>query len=200
MDSLLTRCFLCGAQSELLPHLTARICRACFALLSSRGGGPLGPEHHVPADRIVDHLFLGPERAAVSAEYLAAEGIGRVLVISDTSRAYFRDDPRVEYLIIELDDAPGESLLDVLPRAMAFMQPAPPRPGSFGPNCLVHCVSGMSRSAALIIAYVMRTQGRGYEEALALVRARRPVVCPNPGFARQLRSLEPIQTAQRRND
>ena len=47
----------------------------------------------------------------------------------------------------------------------------------------VHCQHGVSRSATLVIAYLMWRQALPYEEALDHVRAARPTINPNIGFA-----------------
>jgi len=58
---------------------------------------------------------------------------------------------------------------------------------------LVHCQMGMSRSAACVIAFLMKqareagdthTQVELYTNMLNLVRSIRPCVAPNPGFER----------------
>ncbi|SRR5216683_5114752 len=45
---------------------------------------------------------------------------------------------------------------------------------------------GISRSATVICAYLIATTRMTADEALAAVRARRGIVCPNAGFRRQL--------------
>lgn len=47
---------------------------------------------------------------------------------------------------------------------------------------LVHCGAGISRSAAVVIAYLCRFAGMSYVEALAYVKARRPQVAPADVF------------------
>jgi protein-tyrosine phosphatase len=53
-------------------------------------------------------------------------------------------------------------------------------------HVLVHCSEGVSRSTALVIAYLMWKSGKGYEEVYAAVRALRGVTSPNMGFMCQL--------------
>jgi len=45
---------------------------------------------------------------------------------------------------------------------------------------------GKSRSATVLVAYLMRSRRIGVEEAVRLVREIRPFVEPNPGFLKQL--------------
>ena len=47
---------------------------------------------------------------------------------------------------------------------------------------LVHCGAGVSRSAAVVIAYLCRFAGMSYAEALAFVKAKRPQVAPADVF------------------
>ncbi|KAH8648785.1 protein-tyrosine phosphatase-like protein [Tricladium varicosporioides] len=52
---------------------------------------------------------------------------------------------------------------------------------------LVHCTQGISRSGAVVVAYLMRSLLLEYSEALALAREYRPLISPNEGFEYQLR-------------
>lgn len=56
---------------------------------------------------------------------------------------------------------------------------------------LVHCNQGISRSSSLTIAYlIMHGNVNTLEEAHGMVKAGRPVACPNIGFFQQLLDLE----------
>lgn len=59
----------------------------------------------------------------------------------------------------------------------------------FTGNVLVHCVVGISRSATLIIAFLMIKKGISAEDALRFVFQRRRVF-PNVGFLHHLAQLE----------
>lgn len=51
---------------------------------------------------------------------------------------------------------------------------------------LVHCGAGRSRSASVVIAYLV-TCGMSLPEAEALVKHRRPSACPYSGFIAEIR-------------
>lgn len=51
---------------------------------------------------------------------------------------------------------------------------------------LVHCAQGISRSASVLIGYLMSREQLQYDAALAALQAVRPAVQPNPGFVLQL--------------
>ena len=50
--------------------------------------------------------------------------------------------------------------------------------------------AGISRSASVIIAYLMKELGLPMLDALTYTRKRRPIIFPNPGFQRQLFEFE----------
>lgn len=62
---------------------------------------------------------------------------------------------------------------------------------------LVHCLMGVSRSATLVLAFLMIAMGLTLQEAVAAVRPHRDV-CPNPGFLQQLRILDKGLERERR--
>lgn len=59
-----------------------------------------------------------------------------------------------------------------------------------GKNVLVHCMAGMSRSATIIISYLMKYENMTFKEALLFVKERRPIICPNRNFLFKLSDYE----------
>ena len=55
---------------------------------------------------------------------------------------------------------------------------------------LVHCQAGMSRSAAVIITWLMYNKNMSYEEAYLYVKERRPVISPNLTFTDYMKTLK----------
>ena len=64
-------------------------------------------------------------------------------------------------------------------------------------NVLVHCHAGMSRSAAIVCAFLVDAYGLSVDAAMRRLRAARPIVDPNPGFRLQVRSWEATCAAKR---
>ena len=50
--------------------------------------------------------------------------------------------------------------------------------------------AGISRSATIVIAYLMYMNKLNFEEAFQLVKTNRPIICPNNGFIKQLKKFE----------
>lgn len=59
-----------------------------------------------------------------------------------------------------------------------------------GGRVLVHCAAGISRSATVVIAYLMLADGFTLKNAFEYTIGRRPVIWPNNGFMGLLISLE----------
>lgn len=57
-------------------------------------------------------------------------------------------------------------------------------------NVLVHCHMGISRSAAIILGYLMKTKQWTLEKSLWVLKVKRPIVNPNPGFMDNLFAYE----------
>jgi protein-tyrosine phosphatase len=55
---------------------------------------------------------------------------------------------------------------------------------------LVHCAAGVSRSATIVIGYIMFKSRIPYQTALEQVKSKRPIVKPNDGFVKQLQEFE----------
>lgn len=78
----------------------------------------------------------------------------------------------------DLRDSEDQSLLPYLDDLVDFVADAV----RAGGKVVVHCVAGVSRSASVVLAYLVREHGMTLREAHDHVIARRPVVNPNMGF------------------
>ena len=94
---------------------------------------------------------------------------------------------RIKYLHIELEDVEDVSLKDHFEEAIRLIESAFEYTAN---RVLVHCNLGISRSSTIVLAYLMKTYNATLVEAFKFLRHRRPVVCPNIGFIRQLVDFE----------
>eukprot|EP00403_Amphidinium_massartii_P011646 CAMPEP_0178412444 /NCGR_PEP_ID=MMETSP0689_2-20121128/22019_1 /TAXON_ID=160604 /ORGANISM="Amphidinium massartii, Strain CS-259" /LENGTH=551 /DNA_ID=CAMNT_0020033693 /DNA_START=53 /DNA_END=1705 /DNA_ORIENTATION=- len=140
------------------------------------------------AHQIAKGLFLGTAGAAEDKRAMQKRAISHVLIVHPALPEKHPKD--FAYLRIGVLDEPGTNLLELLPDALAFMGKAK----AGGRGCFVHCAKGISRSASVVIAYLMLERGLSFEEAWKLCEEKRPIVYPNVGFQIQLRHLEKLMS------
>ncbi|GIL51842.1 hypothetical protein Vafri_7769 [Volvox africanus] len=126
-------------------------------------------------------LFLSGDYVAKNRETLRQSGITHVLnCVGFICKEYFKDE--LTYKTLYLQDTPAEDILCVLYDCLDYIDGAL----QSGGHVLVHCSQGVSRSATLVIAYIMWRSGKPYDEVFAAVKAVRGVANPNIGFTCQL--------------
>lgn len=59
-----------------------------------------------------------------------------------------------------------------------------------GTSVYVHCAAGVSRSASIVIAYLIKELHMSYDNAFSQLKACRPVIDPNNGFRKQLKAYD----------
>jgi len=97
----------------------------------------------------------------------------------------------VKFLRLDWDDSETQiiwrqSRWDQLEEAILFIESARKTKG----NVVVHCAQGKSRSATVVVAYIMAKQGLDTEQALKVVKAKRSIAEPNNNFMYQLKQFE----------
>ncbi|RUS77048.1 hypothetical protein EGW08_015185 [Elysia chlorotica] len=144
-----------------------------------------------PYDEICEGIFIGEGDSACSVNRMKGLGISHVLNSAlgkdafhvNTNHVMYRK-AGIEFLGIAATDFMNYDMSRHFDKAVEFIQAGV---GSGG-KVFVHCVQGVSRSATLVIAFLMIKRHMTVQDALRLVRSKREV-CPNPGFLQQLCQL-----------
>eukprot|EP01111_Echinosteliopsis_oligospora_P010652 TRINITY_DN3372_c0_g1_i2.p1 TRINITY_DN3372_c0_g1~~TRINITY_DN3372_c0_g1_i2.p1 ORF type:complete len:497 (-),score=80.20 TRINITY_DN3372_c0_g1_i2:120-1610(-) len=134
-------------------------------------------------DKIIEGLWLGGVSAARDKYSLKKMNIKYILTVADLIDPMHGDD--FEYKVIQIDDHSSSDLYAHFKECTEFI-----KKGIDAGGVLVHCAAGVSRSATIVIMYVMASQQKSMEEAMGLVRECRSIICPNPGFRNQLAKYE----------
>lgn len=124
-------------------------------------------------------LYLSDYNSSLNYPLLHKYGIKQILTIG--KELPVRQTNEFKTMYIALDDAPYENISDYFPVSHTFISKAP---------TLVHCYAGISRSATLVLSYLMRYHNYSLHAALNHCRKIRPIVNPNLGFLRQLSVYE----------
>ncbi|CAH2274660.1 dual specificity phosphatase 26 [Pelobates cultripes] len=139
-------------------------------------------------DEVWPRLYLGGQEIAANKGELLKKCITHVLNASH-SRWRGGEDYKgmnISYMGIEAQDSPTFDMSVYFYPAADFINNALREKGG---KILVHCAVGVSRSATLVLAYLMIHQHMNLVEAITTVKDRRGII-PNRGFLRQLINLD----------
>ncbi|KAM4806661.1 dual specificity protein phosphatase 12 isoform X1 [Urocitellus parryii] len=129
-------------------------------------------------------LYLGGAAAVAEPHYLKEAGISAVLTVD--SEPGFKEGAGFEglrSLFVPALDKPETDLLSHLDRCVAFISQA----RSEGRAVLVHCHAGISRSVAIVTAFLMKTDHLTFEKAYENLQTIKPEAKMNEGFEYQLK-------------
>jgi len=85
-------------------------------------------------------------------------------------------------------DGIHENITDVFPQFFDFTEDLKNQHSKT--RLFVHCESGVSRSATLVIARIMKLEAKSFFSTYKSVKSKRGHILPNIGFASQLQRLE----------
>lgn len=128
---------------------------------------------------VLPGLYIGPIGAARNLESLQKNGITHVLNASPVIPCFHKRQLRYKKLLVY--DDPDDDIAHFFDESSKFIQKARKKGG-----VLVHCFAGQSRSAALVVAYLIAYEGLDLGAALHLIKQVRPCAQPNAGFMQQL--------------
>lgn len=93
--------------------------------------------------------------------------------------------PNITYNFIPCLDLPETNLTPVINQCFPIIRSAL----QDNKNILVHCNAGVSRSASIVIAFLIQEKQNNFDTAYAVLKSTRPSIRPNPGFLNQLKKL-----------
>jgi len=128
-----------------------------------------------PPTHIIDNLYLGSAFNAACFYTLTNNDIKVVINMTKEISQYFPDD--FTYLNYQLSDNNVHTIYEYLDEVfdkIKFYQ------RTVKGNILIHCFMGASRSACVVIYYLMKTKNMSFDEALEFIKTKRSIV--NPTF------------------
>mmetsp|Transcript_63621 Transcript_63621/g.125884 ORF Transcript_63621/g.125884 Transcript_63621/m.125884 type:complete len:334 (+) Transcript_63621:95-1096(+) len=137
--------------------------------------------------QIIPNLYLGGVDAVTDSQHVSSQGIKAIcccLREMEYPSCEFCQD--VEYYRVDVEDMGREPIELYFPVATEFIHSWISREQPV----IVHCRAGVSRSASVVIAYLMIYQGYSLHEAFFVVRSHRSVATPNIGFMEKLCEFE----------
>ncbi|XP_029461807.1 dual specificity protein phosphatase 19 [Rhinatrema bivittatum] len=129
-------------------------------------------------------LLLGSQDAAQDLDTLIQYKVTHILNVAYGVENVFPN--HFVYKSISVLDLPETDITSYFPECFSFIEQAKVQNGVV----LVHCNAGVSRAAAIVIGFLMKTQELNFVRAFSLVKNARPAICPNPGFLEQLHKYQ----------
>ena len=139
-----------------------------------------GFENH-DIDEITDNLYLGNYVASIDISMLKKKGIKKILTVMDYDDGMVYDSDFI-YKRCKVEDSCRQNIIQYFGECLNFIKG--------GEKTLVHCMAGASRSATIVIAYIMWSKRLDFKDAINYVREKRPLIGPNEGFVKQLEMFE----------
>jgi len=137
------------------------------------------------ADSTTGVLYLGDMTAAMEKNKLKREGVKTVLTVAVGLRIYYNPISGIQHHVYPAFDIETFDLSKYFENTYEAIENGLKKGG-----VLVHCAAGISRSATIIIAYLMKKNKWTYQETYNFVKRKRSVISPNSGFVRQLKNYE----------
>jgi len=132
-------------------------------------------------------VFISDMDAANDSELLDSLAVTHIITLNHQ----IPFPTRFEYYPINIDDAPNEDIFQYFDDTYEFIEQSQRNlAGGSGYSCLVHCAAGVSRSASIVLAYMMRKLRIPLDTAIEELRRDRPYIEPNLGFLVQLRAYQ----------
>lgn len=148
-----------------------------------------GSQSKKPAVCIIPNfLYLGPVSAASNVGFLRAHEITTIVSIGRTPQHIGDSIPTdkgpipITYHRLHLTDTGNSDLIACAEMFCAILDEALASEA----KVLVHCFSAISRSPAMVAAYLIKRRGYTLQKSLEILQTARPAVAPNPGFLTQL--------------
>lgn len=138
--------------------------------------------------KIEENLYLGNISITDNHSIIKENGIKRVLTLNNEPIGLDFKVKNVDYKYIYAEDDPTFVLLIHFCQCIQYITDSL----TSGQPVYVHCVAGVSRSATIVIAFLMSKYKKTYSEASDLVKSKR-FISPNKGFIEQLVLFEEMK-------
>jgi predicted protein tyrosine phosphatase len=131
--------------------------------------------------KITDKLYISDYKASICYDILKNLGIKQILSVGVELPDHKTDEFKLKH--IKIDDHPDVNITQHFEDAYLFIDQG---------VTLVHCYAGISRSATIVISYLMKKYNQPLTFAYEYCKKVRPFISPNNGFMNQLLQYEKV--------
>jgi hypothetical protein len=116
---------------------------------------------------IIDNIYLGSAFNSASYYTLKNLNIKKIINVTKEITPYFNEN--FEYKVYKLYDNNHDNISDYLEDSYEYIN-------NTNDNILVHCYMGSSRSASIVIYYLMKKYDMTLEDSIKFVKEKRNIV------------------------
>ncbi|CAD8091303.1 unnamed protein product [Paramecium sonneborni] len=148
-------------------------------------------DFNFPNEIIENQLYLGNSNHAMNLKALNLLGITHVVNCAKEIPNYFSDTQQdnkeiIKYFQVPVLDLEEEPISDHFDEAYIFINEALNQKQN---KVLVHCAQGKSRSATIVLMFLMRFKQWTFDQAYEYAKKRRETISINDGFQFQLSQI-----------
>jgi len=177
-------CLICNNISDIV-YNEINWCKKCFdnninllkQFENKQISNPTCPIH------IIDNIYIGDINSSIDEEILNRFNISSIVIAGKSLQK--KEFSNINYLKLEIDDSLEQDLISYLSLSNKFIENTLNKS-----SVLIHCYSGISRSASIIIGYLILKKKFTYNDAYELLKSKSKSINPNSNFVSQLKSLE----------
>lgn len=130
---------------------------------------------------IENELFLGDINDANNNEFLTLNKITAIICVAE--HAVIRNiNPNIKIYHYDLSDDSSCNIVDYFNQIFKLIEKED--------VVLINCIAGISRSATVVLAYLMKYFGVSLKEAYTGLLSKRRIICPNKHFMECLLKYE----------
>jgi len=141
---------------------------------------------------IIDNLYIGSAYNAANYHMLKQLNIGLIINVTSEISNYYPED--FEYHKIEIEDINEHSLIHSFEETFNIINNYS---GSDeindSKNIMVHCYMGASRSASVIVVYLIKKYNMSLDEAIKYMKSKRPETNINITFIEEIKKYLDIK-------
>lgn len=133
---------------------------------------------------ILPGIYLGNAYNASNFATLNMLNIKTIVNVSSEIPNFFENSSSIRYFKIPIIDNADNHITEYIRSSIDFIDLHGPYDEN---NCiLIHCYMGSSRSASIVLLYLIYKYEYTYEAALRLLKAKRPIVNINTNFLKDI--------------
>lgn len=130
---------------------------------------------------IIDNIYLGNGNNAANMDTLNKFKINIIINVTQELDNYFED--KFEYYKFELLDEKDNDISNYFEDCLNIYQ------NNLNKNILIHCFMGSSRSAIMVLLYLIKIKNISFDDSIDFLKKKRDIVNINIEFIEQLKKF-----------